>query len=325
MNVAFITDDNYVLPTSVAIISLVKNTHTELNIYVVCDSLDKEKKETITKLGTNECNIEIIEVGDRYDFKKKDTGRFEGLTISKAALLKFSLPDILSNVEKVLFIDGDTIINRDLSELYNEDIENYYLAAVNDIAGLFDSESTKKYYSDIDTPREEYFNTGVMLMNLKQMREDSVSKKLIELRKKYEDPLMDQNTYNIVTWKKKKRIHSKYNFQTRIIECMELKDINQINNTNYNNIDELLNDQYILHTIGREKPWVMEIPYISSIYNQYYVESPFYSGGTNSSFLVNRRNEYEELKEMYVRLYKKTDILRKPRNFIKSIFNTKGK
>ncbi|MCK7489743.1 MAG: hypothetical protein MZU79_05535 [Anaerotruncus sp.] len=90
--------------------------------------------------------------------------------VTSAAYLKFDLPDLIPNQDKVLYLDGDIIIQKDLSDLFEINIKDYYAGAVKDI-GLIDNDLNIK----------NYFNSGVMLLNLKLMRENNASTALLNI------------------------------------------------------------------------------------------------------------------------------------------------
>lgn len=82
-------------------------------------------------------------------------------------LMRIVLTKILPNEDKVLYLDIDTIVNDDISELWDIDISNYYAAGVRDTPDL--------------NKNGLYVNAGVMLFNLKKMREDHIDDKWLEI------------------------------------------------------------------------------------------------------------------------------------------------
>ena len=88
-----------------------------------------------------------------------------------SALLKFKISEILANYDKIIYLDGDILVQKDLTELYNIDIDGYYVAAVDDTGKIY-------HKKDVYAKYPNYFNSGVMLLNLKKCREDNISSKL---------------------------------------------------------------------------------------------------------------------------------------------------
>ena len=95
---------------------------------------------------------------------------------SDAVYLRLKLPEILEDVDKILYIDSDTIVKRDLGELYgNYDISEYPLAATKEfiITQLLDDWEPADYLrEEFPLFKEKYFNSGVLLLNLKWLREN---------------------------------------------------------------------------------------------------------------------------------------------------------
>ena len=88
--------------------------------------------------------------------------KFEGTHphVSSTDFFKFDLPDVLSDWDKVLYIDTDMIIQGDLSQLFNTDLGEAYIAAVKDMAGM----ALESHHNRLGLGN--YFNAGMMLMNL---------------------------------------------------------------------------------------------------------------------------------------------------------------
>jgi len=110
--------------------------------------------------------------------------------VSDTALLKFELPDLFPEWDKMLYLDSDILVRRDLAFLQKVEMEDVFLAAV------LDPCITKKL-RDNGSPGAKYFNSGVMLLNLAEMRRGNMPQKLKELkaRERCRD-FMDQDVLN---------------------------------------------------------------------------------------------------------------------------------
>ena len=78
---------------------------------------------------------------------------------SMAALYKFSIPELLPDLDRVIYMDGDILVKGDILDLYQQNIEGKYAAVIMDSGVLYSNAVTVKRF-----PR--YFNSGVMLLNL---------------------------------------------------------------------------------------------------------------------------------------------------------------
>lgn len=126
---------------------------------------------------------------------------------TSAALVRLFLPDLLPEEDKVIYIDVDTIVVDDFSELWNIDITNYLIAGVKDLGLL----NQLDYLDLMNLPDDTYINSGVLIMNLGRMRKEKITSKFTTFvnRKKYRFP--DQDALNKICYKKILMIDSKYN------------------------------------------------------------------------------------------------------------------
>ena len=171
-------------------------------------------------------------------------------------------PWLLPNYDKAIVMDCDIILNKDIAELYNINIDNYLAAAVKDIIyqGFLNSFENKddwiKYSKDelnLDNPYD-YINTGVLLLNLKKMREQYSFDDIIDLAKKSKFRFQEQDIFNILLKNNILFIPRSWNFgvesnlPTKI--CHELSPIQS-----YREYLETKSNPFIIHYMAKPKPW----------------------------------------------------------------------
>lgn len=272
VNIVFIADGQYVIPTATAIYSIIKNKsdNTSLHIYIVSASIELEQENIFHELESENVKIEIVRVlADKYKSLHSDTTGTPCVA-TVAALFKFELPELLSQLDKVLYLDGDLIVREDLGDLYSTDIDNYYLAAVVDSGSIY-------YKHDYVKRVKDYFNSGVMLLNLKKMREDSSTEKLIKAKLDSHDSfLMDQNIFNLVFDKKVYLLPIRYNcLYVNLIRSASKYSIDDINAryfTNFKSLTDLCNDAVIIHYSSKDKPWKYSDVPLGDEWNEYFNE-----------------------------------------------------
>ena len=277
VNLCFLADDNYIMQTTVTInsIYLNRNNNTTYNIYIILNKGKEKNIQRIKELETVNFKINIIKIDKINELVKFD---IEGISASPTAICKFYIPEILNELDKVLYIDGDVIILDDLLDLYNTDIKDNYVAAVKDTCGLSRS-LYRLFKKDVF-----YFNSGVMLMNLKKMREEKTSNSLMEYRINGYNQLMDQDSLNYVLKGKVIELPFAYNTQLCCFENVKwFNTNNQIqvlhdyfklpNNTKEYN--DIINNAKIVHYSGSLKPWNQGEVIESELWNYYYNNSPF--------------------------------------------------
>lgn len=110
------------------------------------------------------------------------------------------LSDLIEEIpDKILYLDADIMFNKDVHLLYNTDIEDYEYAACNDHYGKY-------------LVRYDYINAGVLLLNMKKIKETQLLKKARSLIKKEKLIFADQSAIYRNTLKKK-MLPQKFNDQ----------------------------------------------------------------------------------------------------------------
>ena len=187
--------------------------------------------------------------------------------VTTAALLKFYIPQILDDINKVIYIDSDVLILHNLNELYNIDLENNYAAAIIDNQTISGKETHLK---KLNFKFEAYFNSGVMLLNLALMRKNNITDKLIDYRLNKYNHFMDQDAFNMVIGDNVKYISLKYNCLNCFFRILDIKTLEELHKEKlFSNIEDNYRNAVILHIGGKEKPWNINMGYLSNLYKQY--------------------------------------------------------
>ena len=120
------------------------------------------------------------------------------------------LPELLPDAERVLYLDVDTIVTDSLTPLLEIDLGGQYLAAVTNV---FQREHLHRPRELGLSGPDVYFNSGVLLMNLEEMRRDRCADAMrayaIENRGRIAWP--DQDTLNVVLGSKRVPLHPRWN------------------------------------------------------------------------------------------------------------------
>lgn len=252
VKLVYITDKNYAMPTLVSIVSAIQNKSSNYKIYVITTFEDAEIIDKFRLLNNGTTEISIIPVNIK-EFIPQSISSVNHVT--KTALIKFFLPDILSNEDKILYIDGDTIIQKPLDELYNMALGNNYAGVVFDNA-LF---IMPQHAARLQIPVEKYFNSGVMLLDLKKMRTDNLSGALLEYRTTQYNYFMDQDAFNKILYGSVLFIPDKYN----MVPVSHYHSKNKIK------------EAVILHFAARFKPWIYNLGESSALFKKYSKLSPY--------------------------------------------------
>jgi len=249
INVCISTDDNYAKHCAVVMKSAVENALPEddLHFFILDGGISGEN---ISRLKGITQNVEIVEI-DKTIFEP-----FEA-AVSKMwalpTLFRLKMPSLLKNLDKVIYLDCDIVVNASLAKLFNLNIDDYSIAAVNDYA----SEVSAKRLS---MKGKKYFNAGAILVNLKAWRKKDIEAKLLDYLEKNSDKMKfaDQDIMNPVLEGEVLYLEQGFNyivpsaFQTK-------KDVKWW--------DENRENITIIHYAG-QKPW--EIYYKNTLKDEYW-------------------------------------------------------
>lgn len=99
-------------------------------------------------------------------------------------LLKVAYPTLLPKLQKVIHLDIDTIICDDLTGLWKTPVTGKWFAACPEYLGRY------KPFGDL------YYNMGVALINLQQMRKDKIEQAMVDYLNTVPQPWADQDAWN---------------------------------------------------------------------------------------------------------------------------------
>lgn len=248
------SDNNYALFMYITMVSILENANASYiyDFYLLVPSFfSKENEEKILKLKEKyNCQINFIDMKNHFSDLIMQINHITSPTYYRLLVANL-LP---KEYEKCIYLDVDICVCQDISKIFNLDIENNYIAGVVAAGYYFEEENNCKR---LDLPSmKQYVNAGVLLMNLKQIRQDNMTQKFIDLSKR-NYASQDQDVINIACFGKIKTLPPKYNVMTaRLFTNDErLKEI-----YSETEIIEAKNNPIIIHYAAKEKPWNTEVP-----------------------------------------------------------------
>lgn len=250
ISIVFASDDNYAQHIAVVIASIMAKTKERVCFYVINDNISKDKIEKLKNTAdTFKTQIEFITVSEDKFVNVYLSGH-----VSKAAYFRLALADILPNdIEKVIYLDVDLLVFDDINKLWQIDLENLPLAAVPDYGIMASGRLCKQKKQVIGLPvGEKYFNSGVLVVNLKEWRKEDYTKQILEIINNNQFPHHDQDALNKLFMHKWKELELRWNV---IPPIYYLFNKVLFNKKLRNSALKAKSDIAILHYAGSYKPW----------------------------------------------------------------------
>lgn len=252
-NICFSLDSNYVEQFVVSATSILKNAKADENIclYILDGGLTKTHKEYIEQLKEiKPFEINYIQM-DNSEFKNCPmlcdmNKKFDDYHVTVPTYYRFKLAEVLPKIDKILYLDCDVIVKTSLKEIFDINLDDFSLAMIKDVN--WENEAKRLNLNN-------YFNAGVMLINLDFWRKNDIQKKLFEFAQNNKDIILwqDQDVINCVLKDSIKELPNKYNYQYFLYKEPDFEE--------YQNCS-------ILHMAGAFKPWLKPLNHF--IYDEYY-------------------------------------------------------
>ncbi|AIA69179.1 lipopolysaccharide 1,2-glucosyltransferase [Pectobacterium atrosepticum SCRI1043] len=293
LNVAYGIDKNYAVGCGISVASILINNNINFTFHIFSDDFDDEfikKIEIIaekfkTKIVLYKINSEMLKTLPCTDIWSH---------AMYFRLLAFS--HLSDKISSLLYLDADVMCKGSLAQLSTLDTAPHVAAVIRDLP-----ETQKKSASrlKITTLEGEYFNSGVLFVNLKIWNELDLTQKIFEKLINGDEAIQypDQDVMNIL-------LHNNVIFLPR--EYNTIYSIkNELNDPSHKKYKEVIKDDTVLiHYTGITKPWHKWANYPSTSYFQHaQKESPW-------SFKdLKDADTFVEMKKKYKHLLKKGKYL----------------
>lgn len=273
MNILVTLDKNYLHPLRIMLGSMFINNPDQIfHIYMIADGFDDKDVKDLEDFASKRNSFIHRVCYDDVIFEGAPATRY----YSKAMYYRLLAADLLpENLDRILYLDPDILVINDLSSLYNIDFGEKLFAAAShgDIMGVIDTVN-KIRLSNLKA--ESYYNSGVMMMNLKKMREVINKEDIFAYIEDYGRGLIlpDQDALNALYGHYILPIDdSIYNYDTRHFEK------HLISSKAVKDMDWVIENTIFLHFCGRSKPRHKGyLGYFSALYKHYEKLIPMYIG-----------------------------------------------
>ena len=325
LNICLATDKNYVKYMATTMVSILKNTmNEEFVIFHIIDggisNNDKEKLLSLKNIKDFTIFFYTPDVKKYEEFFEKSKNKYH---FTPAVFYRLCMASLIKNVDKVLYLDSDIIAIKNIRDIFNINIENYYAIVVDNSIELSFKE------------REEgYFCSGFLMANLKLWRETNIEDIFLYYYvNNYEECKMkDQDVLNKVLKGKVKYIDNFWSLLAHKVYIHDKIDVEK---------------SITVHFLTGEKPWHRTSSsnkmYFINKYWEYYQYTPWFKDNITEAIdimidqkinLLNTKynifnsqynnldNRYNSLNEQYNDLDNKYKSLNEQYNNLDSKYNS---
>lgn len=184
----FTVDDNYAPFLAAALNSAVKNSsdNRKYRAIVLYQELSRENIEKLSKLAKDNFSVEFYAMKNSFDaITDRMSNRLRCDYFTLTIYFRLFIPLMFPQFDKGIYIDSDVVLTSDIAELFDIDIKDNFIGACRDYS-IADVPPLVSYTENaVGVKGDEYINSGVLLMNLKKMRENDFEGHFLNLLNTY--------------------------------------------------------------------------------------------------------------------------------------------
>ena len=251
-------DGHYSVWVGTAMQSIIDHTDSKLCFHILHDETVSEENKRRLKQVANQ-------KGDSIQFHFIDTSIFDDVKerlhrFTVGTMFRLMLPEMLPNLNKIIYLDADLFVNRDVKELWDIDVSNYFVAGVRDYGTCHHTFTPYPVQEGI-VNRQNYINAGVLILNLDKIRSygNMKNQSIQYLIDNPDSSLFDQDALNVIYKDSILLLEEKWN---SFVLVLKSKNVKKMENRIYHYVGDLLQlysdyqlDKEYFRTICRT-PWI---------------------------------------------------------------------
>lgn len=275
----------YVRFASVLIESIKQNASADFRykIYILNNDITAENQQLLTDQINSYGNFSIrfVDVRRRMaEYANISADRY----LSIQTFFRLCITDIFPNMDKIVYLDGDTIVCHDISELYNTDLLGKSIGACRDadIISLYPNECNRdpEVRDSINNHLclsnfTDYFQAGVLILNLRKIRSRYTTKQLFDIALSRKWKFLDQDVLNFAF---KDDVHYLDMSWNTLYECFERME--RVKNFAPKDIHadyvRAKSAPKIIHYAGVPKPWDNIYVDMAGVFWKYAANAPVF-------------------------------------------------
>ncbi len=262
MNIVISVNDAYVNHAKVMLFSLCRHTQEDVCVYLLNRNLSQKQCAKFSLFLEKKCHasLYVLDMNEMFDDMPTVSSQFS-VEMYYRLIAQFVLPNDLS---RALWLDADIVVLRDLSIFYNQSFEDSYYVVCEDGQNGKPNVDELKLKIGLNL-EQKYFNSGVLLMNLDELRKDTSLDAIFTYCQRHKKRINypDQDLLNLMYIQKVKYADwKKYNYQ-----------VHTYDNSVKSNL--MIKNVVILHYTSVTKPWQFNG---YSKFDRFYWKEMFLSG-----------------------------------------------
>ncbi|UQZ89141.1 hypothetical protein C4J81_07990 [Deltaproteobacteria bacterium Smac51] len=281
--VVFSSDGNYVPYLAAALASLIKaaSPGNFYDVMILSSGIGDDDQEKIRGLAQGRENIRLRFFDIRERVKSRSGDFFVNAHLSPAAYYRLFAPSIFEAFGKILYLDCDIIVLKDVAELYGQDLRGKAVGAMRDFFAVRDlpRRAAARWAAQLDMKDTDgYFNSGVMLLDLSRLRAENYEDKWFERLKAVKTPrLHDQDILNHTLEGDVELLDAAWNSLAWIESLGEKVHPGELPEAIYQQYLASISAPKILHYSSRNKPWDLPHLELAERFWEFAARTPYYN------------------------------------------------
>lgn len=278
MEILLTINNGYAPQAAACIASVCANNKAikQISFFIITDSLESANEAKLKSVASKfKRSLSVIPIGDIYDYFDRDfdTAGWNEIILARILMARF-LP---SSVNRILYLDGDTIVRGSLQELWDTELGDNY------VGGVIEPTTSRKRREQLGIGSYIYINSGVLLVDLSKWRADRAEDKILSFIMTHKETIVagDQDALNGALWDRILPLSPKYNYCNTFYFYPYKTIARLVKPAEYyseKRYQEEVSEPVIIHFLGEERPWREGNTHRFSSEYEYYLSLTPYAG-----------------------------------------------
>ena len=280
--VVFAADARYALYAAVTISSVIAATSPDkrYDLVLLETEVPEEDLRLMASMAEGRDNVSLRFFNVAEIIADREDSFFVNAHLSRAAYYRLFAPSIFKNYEKIIYLDVDLIALADVADLYAVELEEALVGAVRDYYAVKDllakPDDPWTRQVNMKSPAD-YFNSGVLLMNLARMRAENFEDTWHQYLQRVKTPrLHDQDTLNSCCEGRVKYLDAAWNCQKWNEYLLERFIPGDLPDEVLGEYERSREHPFILHYLSSNKPWNWPQLELAGLFWDQARRTPFY-------------------------------------------------